>query len=228
MKSLSLRHSVFLSVKLQILTGFPLSVVCASQHIPSKCIHTPNLTNPISLPERSPHLTHPSSFLTSFKPLPILDPSISSTSIAPYSQKASSKMAMILQCLGSNGRPLPYFIIGPHPQVAHVPHTSACLMADYHYPCSNHCLGLSVPWPGHVMQFGQAVQGGYVVPVAQLVPRQNGYAPAVAPMIALDIPGQLAQDVCYSVFYHVCWKALGSFLTSLFSKRSSLRYHMRG
>lgn len=104
-------------------------------------------------------------------------------------------MAMILQCVGSNGRPLPYFIIGPHPRVAHVPHTSVSLMSDYHYPCSNHCFGLSMPWPGHAMQSVPVIQGGHVVQVVQAVPWQRGHATAVAPMIPLDLPGQLVQDV---------------------------------
>ncbi len=119
-------------------------------------------------------------------------------------------MAMILQCVGSNGRPLPYFIIGPDPRVVPVAHTSVSLMSDYHYPHSNHCSGLSIPWPGYAMQLVPAIQGGQVVYVAQAVPRQSGHATAVAPMIPLDLPGQLVQDVRTQSFTMLL-EALGLF-----------------
>lgn len=79
-------------------------------------------------------------------------------------------MAMILQCVGSDGRILPYFIIGPDPKEEPVLNTSACLTSDYHYPCSYHCIGLSMPWKG-------------------------GLATAVAPMILLDTVRLLEEDV---------------------------------
>lgn len=41
----------FISVKLKVLTGFLLSVIPASQHVPSSYDHIQNLTNPTSLPD---------------------------------------------------------------------------------------------------------------------------------------------------------------------------------
>ncbi|KAF6231532.1 hypothetical protein HO173_010284 [Letharia columbiana] len=74
-------------------------------------------------------------------------------------------MAMILQCVGSDGRPLPYFFRGPPGKL----NTSACLTLDYSYPCSYHCIGLCMPW-------------------------KAGHATAVAPMILVDKARLLAED----------------------------------
>ena len=128
-------------------------------------------TSPTQRHSRNSHHISIISDLISFIPLPIFHPPLSLASIISCCHlKGSSTMAMILQCIGSDDRILPYFIIGPHPQVDSVLRTSACLTSDYHYPCSYHCIGLSMPWNG-------------------------GTATAVAPMILLDTVRLLAEDV---------------------------------
>lgn len=89
------------------------------------------------------------------------------------------RVAMILQCFASDGRPLPYFhrgdpgvpgFAGPpgQPGVPGIPpRTSACLTLGSVYPCSLNCIGWYTPWMG---------------------------ATAVAPMILVDWTTQLAQD----------------------------------
>lgn len=77
-------------------------------------------------------------------------------------------MAMINQLTRRDGRPTPYFVVQP-PGL--LPHAMAHLQLDYRYPCGPHCRGLTVaPWQGTA-------------------------AAAVAPMIELDLYGQLALDV---------------------------------
>lgn len=94
--------------------------------------------------------------------------------------KIFRRVAMILQCFASDGRPLPYFhrgdpgvpgFAGPpgQPGVPGIPpRTSACLTLGSVYPCSLNCTGWYTPWMG---------------------------ATAVAPMILVDWTTQLAQDV---------------------------------
>ncbi|KAF6222166.1 hypothetical protein HO133_001252 [Letharia lupina] len=84
-------------------------------------------------------------------------------------------MAMILQCVRSDGRPSPYFFRGPPGKL----NTSACLTLDYNYPCSYHCIGLCMPW-------------------------KAGHATAVAPMILVDKARLLAEDKPRAYFDDGC------------------------